>query len=194
MTAQGMKRLSGRGQFLLGAVAVILLTALSLVAAGFVAGLVNPVGSGYPAPARCAAPSIAGQVVGVSLTNMGGPMMGRPHGIGGAMRMTADRSTVVHGKVSFLATNAGSLSHELVILPLPDDQIAGTRPVGADARIDEAGSLGEASNTCAEGPGQGILPGASGWVTVTLPPGRYELVCNLPGHYAAGMYTQLTVT
>jgi uncharacterized cupredoxin-like copper-binding protein len=37
------------------------------------------------------------------------------------------------------------------------------------------------------------LPGASGWVTVTLPPGRYELVCNLPGHYAAGMYTQLTV-
>jgi uncharacterized cupredoxin-like copper-binding protein len=28
---------------------------------------------------------------------------------------------------------------------------------------------------------------------VTLPPGRYELVCNLPGHYAAGMYSQLSV-
>lgn len=34
----------------------------------------------------------------------------------------------------------------------------------------------------------------SGWVTVTLPPGRYELICNLPGHCAEGMYTQLTVT
>ena len=47
---------------------------------------------------------------------------------------------------------------------------------------------------CAEGAGQGILPGTSGWVSITLEPGRYELVCNLPGHYAAGMYTQLTVT
>ncbi|WP_235835405.1 sulfocyanin-like copper-binding protein [Arthrobacter terricola] len=65
---------------------------------------------------------------------------------------------------------------------------------GADARIEEASSLGEASNTCAEGPGQGILPGASGWVTVTLPPGRYKLVCDLPGHYAASMYAQLTVS
>jgi uncharacterized cupredoxin-like copper-binding protein len=31
-------------------------------------------------------------------------------------------------------------------------------------------------------------------VTVTLAPGHYELVCNLPGHYTAGMYTQLDVT
>lgn len=39
----------------------------------------------------------------------------------------------------------------------------------------------------------GIEPGASSWTTVTLAPGRYELVCNLPGHYAAAMYTRLTV-
>ena len=91
-------------------------------------------------------------------------------------------------------TNAGSVNHELVVLPLPDNQIPGTRPIRGDARIEEAGSLGEASSTCADGAGQGILPGASGWVTITLPPGRYELICNLPGHYAAGMYTQLTVT
>jgi uncharacterized cupredoxin-like copper-binding protein len=31
-------------------------------------------------------------------------------------------------------------------------------------------------------------------VTITLAPGRYELICNLPGHYAAGDYTELTVT
>ena len=82
----------------------------------------------------------------------------------------------------------------MVILPLPDTQLAGTLPVGGDGKIDEAGSLGEASATCAEGTGQGILPRSSGWVSVDLPPGRYELVCNFAGHYTAGMYTQLTVT
>ncbi|MGV8964931.1 MAG: sulfocyanin-like copper-binding protein [Cellulomonas sp.] len=29
---------------------------------------------------------------------------------------------------------------------------------------------------------------------MTLAPGHYELICNLPGHYAAGMYTELTVS
>jgi uncharacterized cupredoxin-like copper-binding protein len=62
-----------------------------------------------------------------------------------------------------------------------------------DAKTDEGGSLGEASNSCAAGTGDGIAPGASGWVTVTLPPGHYEVVCNLPGHYGAGMYAQLIV-
>lgn len=42
--------------------------------------------------------------------------------------------------------------------------------------------------------GEGILPSGSGWVTLDLQPGRYELLCNLPGHYRAGMYTELTVT
>ncbi|MGI5518608.1 hypothetical protein [Streptomyces sp. CA-106131] len=42
-------------------------------------------------------------------------------------------------------------------------------------------SLGEAS-------------GAMAWSTVTVQPGRYELACDFPGHYAAGMYTELDVT
>jgi len=29
---------------------------------------------------------------------------------------------------------------------------------------------------------------------VTLKPGRYELICNLANHYAAGMYQDLVVT
>jgi uncharacterized cupredoxin-like copper-binding protein len=189
-----MKTPSLRGQVILGIAAVILLTALSLVAVGVVGSVVNPGGPGSLSRTRCVAPNLPGPLVSVSLTNMGAPMMVRPHGMmDGAMRMTADRSTVAHGTVSFLVTNGGTISHELVILRLPDNRIPGTRPIGGDAKIDESGSLGEASNTCADGAGQGILPGSSGWVSVTLPPGRYELVCNLPGHYAAGMYTQLTV-
>ena len=46
---------------------------------------------------------------------------------------------------------------------------------------------------CGAGPGEGIAPGDASWVTLALKPGRYELVCNLPGHYANGMYGSLTV-
>jgi uncharacterized cupredoxin-like copper-binding protein len=117
---------------------------------------------------------------------------------GGAMRLATDRATASNGTVSFFVTNDGSVNHEMVVLALPDTQIAGTRTQDGGAQVDEAGSLGEASSTCGEGSGEGsgegILPGASGWVTVSLAPGRYELVCNLPGHYAAGMYTQITIT
>lgn len=182
-------------QILLGILAALVLTALSLAAVVFLGGGTNRGGFGYPAGSRCAAPSFGGPVVSVTLTDMGGPMMGGPAGMRrGGMRLTTDRSTVQHGTVSFLVTNAGAMAHEMVILPLSGNQIAGTRTVGGDGRTDEAGSLGEASATCAAGEGQGILPRAEGWVTVNLPAGRYELICNYPGHYTAGMYGQLTVS
>ncbi len=144
----------------------------------------------------CVVPALAGTVVHATLINMGGPaMMNAPAGsMTGMMRLTLDRSTVAHGQVSLLAVNAGDINHELVVLPIPTGQAVGTRVSGADAKIVEVGSLGEASNTCTAGSGNGIAPGGSSWLTMTLPPGRYELVCNLPGHYAAGMYAQLTVT
>src|ERR1035437_6477856 len=109
------------------------------------------------------------------------------------MRLSADHATVPHGTVSFLATNGGSINHEMVILPLPASRVVGARPTGADAKISEAGSLGEASNTNGKGAGQGVAPRASSWITVNLTPGQYELVCTLPNHYTAGMYPQLPV-
>ena len=98
------------------------------------------------------------------------------------------------GPVSLRVANVGSLVHELVVLPLANGDGSGSRSVGSDGRVSEAGSLGEASNTCGAGAGDGIDPGAFGWVTLDLPRGNYELVCNLPGHYASGMYTELRVT
>lgn len=41
---------------------------------------------------------------------------------------------------------------------------------------------------------EGITSGSVGWTTLTLAPGRYELVCNLKNHYANGMYQELVVT
>ncbi len=37
-------------------------------------------------------------------------------------------------------------------------------------------------------------PGESGQVTLHLNPGTYILFCNIPGHYAMGMWTLLKVT
>jgi uncharacterized cupredoxin-like copper-binding protein len=163
----------------------------------------GPGGPGVPSGSSRAVPNLPGAVVHVSLTNMGGPMMGQRTPMHrGVMRVNADKVTVPAGTVSFAVANDGSVVHELVILPLGDSQAVGTRPIGADGKIDEAsgpggsgaGSLGEASNSGGEGTGDGIRPGATGWITVTLTPGRYELVCNLPGHYGAGMSTELTVS
>jgi len=152
---------------------------------------------GFLSGSQRAAPKLSGTVVNVSLTNMGGSMMdGRGNGMmgGGVMGLSVDHATVPHGTVSFLVTNDGSIDHEMVVLPLASSQTAGARSAGGDGKIDEAGSLGEASKTNGANAGDGIAPGASGWVTVSLAPGHYELVCNLPRHYGAGMYTQLDVT
>ena len=111
------------------------------------------------------------------------------------MRATfvVSRATVPAGPVSFAVFNTGVLVHELVVLPLPADG-PGTRPTGTDGKIDESQSLGEASRSCGAGIGDGIAPGSTGWTTVTLKAGRYELVCDLPWHYTAGMFDVLTVT
>jgi uncharacterized cupredoxin-like copper-binding protein len=179
------------------AAAVIALVASGAVAVGALRGGVGPGAHGFLSGSQRTAPKLPGTVMTVSLTNMGGPMMG---GQGatmmgrGGMGLIADHATVPHGTVSFFVANDGSIDHEMVVLPLADTQAAGTRPIGGDGKVDEAGSLGEASKTDGEGTGEGIVPGASGWMTVTLSPGHYELVCNLAGHYTAGMFTEITVT
>jgi hypothetical protein len=112
----------------------------------------------------------------------------------GMMRIFATPGNVPKGTVSIRALNTGVWPHEVMVLPLPPGQGVGQRPIGVDGKINEAGSLGEASRTCGAGAGDGIVAGATGWTTQSLEPGRYELVCNLPGHYASGMYNELDVT
>ena len=150
-------------------------------------------------------------MVDVNLSDMGammGPwgrgMMGMmvPRmmpGMGMMRNLRQALSRVPAGQVSFQAINTGGLSHELVVLPLPQG-FPGQRVSGPDGKVDETGSLGEASRTCGADQGDeqsaqyGILPGATGWTTVTLSPGRYELICNIAGHYVGGMYAELDVT
>lgn len=96
------------------------------------------------------------------------------------------------GQVTFIASNRGWRTHELVILPLSPTAADGQRVPDAKGKVSESGSLGEASGDCASG--AGIPAGSAGWVTVTLRPGRYKMICNLLKHYAAGTHQELTVT
>jgi uncharacterized cupredoxin-like copper-binding protein len=176
-----------------------------LIIAAIVAGAALVIGSGalvalgasQSSPASgaygtitCTAPTLPGTAVDVQVTDAGDSMMGQT-----PMRATllATPTSVPAGKVSFVVANTGALVHELVILPLPADG-PGTRPTGSDGKIDESQSFGEASRSCGSGTGDGIAIGSTAWTTVTLKPGRYELVCDQPWHYAAGMFDVLTVT
>ncbi|GAA2150553.1 hypothetical protein FHX52_0340 [Humibacillus xanthopallidus] len=159
-------------------------------------GFGNGAGNAMLAPLTCAAPTdLPGARVTVTLADMGmSRMMGGTAPMGARMSLTAEPTTVPSGQVSLVVDNRGWRTHELVVLPLSAGAAVGERVPGADSKVDEAGSLGEASNSCAAGAGEGIASGAAGWVTLTLAPGHYELVCNLTNHYANGMRQELVVT
>ena len=182
----------GRRAVLAASGATLALTAASVVAMA----AAGPEGR----TSSCAPPAaLPGSRVTVLLADMGGgmhgggPMMGGPSGHEQRMVLRASPARVPAGTVTLLALNHGARTHELVVLPLSSGATAGARPVEADGTVDESGSLGEASRSCGPGAGDGIAAGSAGWVTLTLAPGRYELLCNLPGHYGAGMWAELDV-
>jgi len=151
--------------------------------------------------ASCTAPAaLPGTVVDATLIDMAG-MGGMMHNgqsgwrtwRHGMMRVAVSTRSVQHGTVSLRVTNRGVITHELVVLPLTGEQNVGTRAIGRDGTVPETGSLGEVSAACAASTGNRLVPASTGWITLSLPAGRYELICNLPGHYAAGMYAELDV-
>lgn len=84
------------------------------------------------------------------------------------------------GRVTFSVDNAGTVPHEFVV-------IRTNKPAGAllkGARADETGNVGETGD---------LQPGEAKTIRLDLKPGHYALICNLPGHYAAGQHTDFTV-
>ena len=89
------------------------------------------------------------------------------------------------GNVRFLVDNRGPDQHELIVVRAAGAEL----PLRADAAtVDEEGL--ERSTV-------GVLePGAVGSVReldVHLRPGRYEVFCNMAGHYLGGMSAEFTV-
>jgi uncharacterized cupredoxin-like copper-binding protein len=110
--------------------------------------------------------------------------------MGAHMMRRSSPATMPAGRIRLVTSNLGWRTHELVILPLA----GGPARARSSGKVPETGSLGEASHSCGSGTGDWITSGVVSWTTVTLPPGRYELICDLPNHYADGMDEQLVVT
>ena len=103
------------------------------------------------------------------------------------MGITLDRAEVPAGEVTFVVTNTSKETiHEMVLSRVADVTVP-LPYVEDEMRVDEdaAGHLGEVAET---------EPGKGGALTVTLEPGTYLLYCNIPGHYAMGMWVVLAVT
>ena len=92
------------------------------------------------------------------------------------------------GLVDFTVSNSGPSEHEFLIFKtaLAPDKL----PLGSDGRVNEAadGAVKVFDS------GSNIAVNGSKTFHATVTTGHYVLVCNLPGHYAAGMHTSFTVT
>jgi uncharacterized cupredoxin-like copper-binding protein len=117
---------------------------------------------------------------------MGYGMMG-PGMMGGMMAVRTDHSSVKTGTIHFDVTNwSQGVLHELIIVAVDNPQA--TLPYDyskAKVAEDQVKVLGDTGD---------LQPGASYGFDLALAPGTYLLFCNVPGHYAAGMVTPLTVT
>jgi uncharacterized cupredoxin-like copper-binding protein len=94
-----------------------------------------------------------------------------------------NKPSVPEGQVTFSVSNDGKIKHEFVILRT--NRAPGDLPLKG----------GEANEEISESPGEipGIASGKKKSLDVILKPGKYVLLCNLPGHYKAGQYTGISV-
>lgn len=122
-------------------------------------------------------PAFADSTVNVDLTGDAGDKMG----------MKLDHDSVPAGKVTFVVKNdAIATNHEMVVIKLKhkNDEIPMMK---GKHRVDEdkLKSMGEVED---------LEPGKTGEMSADLKAGDYLLLCNIKGHYEAGMMSHFTVT
>jgi uncharacterized cupredoxin-like copper-binding protein len=155
--------------------------------------LMGPGTMGYGMMGGMMAPGMMGPGMtgpGMMSPGMMGPGMMAPGTMGvmgmGMMSIRADHSSIKAGTVSFDVTNwSRSFVHEVLIVAVENPNAA--LPYNyAEAKVaeDQMKVLGEVTD---------LQPNASGTVDVALTPGSYLLICNIAGHYAAGMVSQLQI-
>ena len=153
------------------------------------------VGANPVTPVDCQLPPAVGTLVtytAYDMGAMGGPMMG---GAMGPMTFIPRQASAPAGDVTVELRNLGSRPHELLVFPLNGSQQPGARAVGADDHISEDGAVGEVQPVCPADTGiDGTPVGGISRIQLKLAAGRYEILCNLPGHYRHGMSALLTVS
>jgi uncharacterized cupredoxin-like copper-binding protein len=96
-------------------------------------------------------------------------------------------ASIKAGQVTFHVTNTDtSDTHSFVIIKT--DLPAGKLPLDSSNNVDETAAGLTKIDEIPE-----ISSGDTKDLTLTLEPGKYVAICNLPGHYEAGMYAAFTV-
>lgn len=99
-------------------------------------------------------------------------------------KMTLDKTSAPAGEVSFHVKNSATdMTHEFVIFKTDLD--------AAQLPKDDSGNVIEDQLTKVDE--VELEAGKSGDLKVNLDAGHYVIVCNQPGHYSQGMYTNFTV-
>lgn len=100
--------------------------------------------------------------------------------------ISATLARVPAGAVTLRIHNQGPDQHELIV--------ALARGTGPPIRADGFTVNEDALQSSEPGSVTPQQPGGTEDLNVQLAPGRYELFCNMEGHYMGGMHTMLTVT
>ncbi len=125
-----------------------------------------------------------------SSSDTGGTATDAPsNDIGGHVKeweVEVDAESATAGEITFTIDNDGTIGHEFLVVKT--DIAPGEIPVDGDhfpedaSGIEVIDEIGEFDKETTE------------QLVVTLEPGNYQLVCNLPDHYANGMHTGFQVT
>jgi hypothetical protein len=100
--------------------------------------------------------------------------------------VAVDAPNAKAGEVTFTVSNNGTIGHEFLVIktnlglgeiPLDGDHFA--EPTDGIEVVDEIGEF---------------TKGTTETLVLNLEAGTYQLVCNLPDHYGAGMHTSFTVS
>jgi uncharacterized cupredoxin-like copper-binding protein len=101
-------------------------------------------------------------------------------------RILVSPAKVHAGTVRLVVHNEGPDTHELLIVR----STRGGLPLRSDGLTINEEAVDSSTVTIMEGRG----PGDTEHLLVHLKPGRYELFCNMAGHYLGGMRAELVVT
>ena len=95
-------------------------------------------------------------------------------------------NTATAGEVKFTIENKGTIGHEFLVVKT--DILDGKITLDGDHFAEPSPGL-EVIDEIGEFPA-----GSTELLVLSLDAGNYQLVCNLPGHYAAGMHTSFVVS
>jgi uncharacterized cupredoxin-like copper-binding protein len=97
--------------------------------------------------------------------------------------VTLNKKKVKRGKVTFTVANSGSIKHNFVIVRT--NKPAGKLPLKKSGL--------QAKEKVRVGKLKPFKAGKTRKLTLKLAKGNYVLLCNLPGHYEAGMFVAFKV-